>query len=172
MELRKNISEAKVGLEQCANALLKIWEKIRQDKDFPQNLDLWEPKIKNLLQVFYNTASDIYALNKDCETKDLIFNAQTENVKLLEYEDFLNNSCSYTETEFGLVDVNLHQFFTNNYNSPHWLWIAEFLNCLFDRAETESSMRNNLKNQLQQTVVLLPHIGLYYLKKKDEKKTL
>ena len=172
MELRKNISEAKVGLEQCANALLKIWKKIRKDKDFPKNLDLWEPKIKNLLQVFYNTASDIYALDKDCETKDLIFNAQTENVKLQEYEDFLNNSTSYTRKDSGLFVVNLYQFFINNYGRPYWLWIAEFLNCLFDRAETESSMRNNLKNQLQQTVVFLPHIGLYYLKKKDKKETL
>ena len=76
------------------------------------------------------------------------------------------------QIEFGLFAVNLYQFFINNYGRPYWLWIAEFLNCLFDRAETESSMRNNLKNQLQQTVVFLPHIGLYYLKKKDKKETL
>ncbi len=120
----------------------------------------------------HNVKHRIAVLVKDCEKKDLAFNAQTENVRLQEYEEFLNNSTSYTRKDSGLFAVNLYQFFINNYGYPHWLWVAELLNCLFDTDETEASIRQNIKNQLQQSVVFLRHIGLYYLKKKGKKEAL
>lgn len=135
-------------------------------------MNVWEPEIEDLLRIMHNAEHRIAVLVKDCEKKDLIFNAQTEDARLREYEDFLNNSTSYTRKESGLFAVNLYQFFINNYGYPHWLWVAELLNCLFDSDETETSIRQNLKKQLQQTKVFLRHIGLYYLKKKDEKEAL
>lgn len=170
--LQKDILEKKWHFEWFVNSFLKTWREIRQNVNFPKNPNFWEPRVKNILQKTREMAPDVYALVKDCEKKDLAFNAQTEDARLREYEDFLNNSTSYTRKESGLFAVNLYQFFINNYGYPHWLWVAELLNCLFDTNETEASIRQNLKKQLQQIKVFLPHIGLYYLKKKDEKEAL
>lgn len=170
-EVGGHISAAKEFASKCFKELEEAQKGVKS-RDFSKNLNVWEPEIEDLLRIMHNVKYRIAVLEKDCETKDLTFNAQTEDVRLREYEEFLNNSTSYTRKDSGLFAVNLYQFFINNYGYPHWLWVAELLNCLFDTDETEASIRQNIKNQLQQSVVFLRHIGLYYLKKKGKKEAL